>query len=62
MTEDDTCMNSYYARLGGVSNKEMIRIELEFLKLINFNVYISKDEFKKYKKDIMTYGVTPCAD
>lgn len=47
-------MNSYYARLGGVTNQEMVRIELEFLKLINFNAYISKAEYKKYSMDIQS--------
>lgn len=46
-------MNSYYARLGGVSNQEMVRIELEFLKLLDFKVHISKDEFSKYERDML---------
>lgn len=51
LTEDDVCENSYYARIGGVSTKEMTRVEMEFMKLIDFNIYISKEEFRQYEND-----------
>ena len=52
LTEDDTCLNSFYARLGGVSNDEMLRVESQFLKLLDFNVFISKEEFVTYQNDM----------
>lgn len=53
LTDDDTYLNTYYARLGGVTTQEMVRIELEFLKLLNFNAHVTEDEFEKYKEDIL---------
>ena len=55
MTEDDTCKNTYYARLGGVSNAEMVRLEVEFMKLVDFQVNITEFEFKAYKADLMKH-------
>lgn len=55
MTEDDTCQNSYYARLGGVDNDEMMRLELDFLELIKFNVFVSEQEFNTYEEDLKKF-------
>ena len=55
MSEDDTCKNNYYARLGGVSNTEMVRLEVEFMKLVDFQVNIIENEFEVYKTDLMKH-------
>jgi hypothetical protein len=46
-------MNSYYARLGGVTNDEMMKLELDFLKLIDFKSHVSTKEFNKYQEEII---------
>lgn len=53
MTEDDTSANMYYARLGGVTTTEMVRLEIEFMELIGFDLHISGDEFNEYKSEVM---------
>lgn len=44
--------NSYYARVGGVATvAEMNRLELEMLKLLNFNVHVSVAELLRFCYD-----------
>lgn len=40
--------NSYYARVGGIASlSEMNRLELEFLRILNFRTYVALDEFEE---------------
>lgn len=43
--DDDYYRNDYYAKVGGISIKELNSLEKEFLKLLDFKLYISKDLF-----------------
>lgn len=45
--EDDIHTNTYYARVGGVKSDELFSLELEFLELIDFNLYIDEELFAK---------------
>ncbi len=38
--------NSYYAKVGGITTKEMNRLELEFLFRIDFRMSITAREFE----------------
>ena len=40
--------NSYYARVGGVSGAEMNGLELQFLCLAKFNLFITATTFTRY--------------
>lgn len=40
--------NAVYARIGGVSNAELNKLELELLFLLNFNVMVSSGVFESY--------------
>ena len=40
--------NIFYAKVGGVSKKEVNKLEYEFLVKLDFDVYISEDVYKKY--------------
>ena len=51
--EDSYYSMKYYAKLGGVSLKEMNHLECEFVKLIRFDLFVSDDLFKKYKNSII---------
>ena len=44
--------NEYYAKIAGISAKELQKMELEYLKLIKFELYINKSKFDKYKNYI----------
>ena len=43
--------NKYYAKIAGVTPKELQKMEGEFLKLIKFELYINKKIFDKYKQN-----------
>ena len=49
INEDIIYDNNYYSKVAGISIKEFNQLESEFLKLINFKLYISEEEFLKYK-------------
>jgi hypothetical protein len=44
--------NKFYAKVAGVSAKELKKMESEFLRLIKFDLYINRKIFCKYKKYI----------
>lgn len=50
--EDDYFDNNFYAKVGGVSRKEIDKLEYEFLSLIDFNLYVSEEVFDKYNNYI----------
>ena len=51
--EDDVYKNSYYSQIAGVTMKELIRMENEFLALIDFNLFIEANLFDKYKNGLV---------
>ena len=50
--EDVYYDNKYYAKIAGVSSKELRKMESEYLKLIKFELYVNKNVFDKYKNYI----------
>ena len=50
MYEDETYNDKDYAKILDVTAEEMIQMEKEFLKIIDFSLFISEEEFNKYHK------------
>jgi hypothetical protein len=50
--------NEYYARVGGISNKEVNVLEIEFLNLVNFNLHVDPILFLKYRQRLLAQGKT----
>lgn len=50
--EDDYFSIKYYAKLGGISKAEMINLELYFVTLLNFNLFVKIELFNKYNDNI----------
>ena len=50
--EDKYYKNEYYAKVGGVSLKELNCLEVEFLYLIDFNLFINEELFGYYLQKI----------
>ena len=46
--EDIIYDNLYYSKIGGVTKKELLILENEFLKLIDFNLFVSNKIYQKY--------------
>ena len=42
--------NSYYAKVGGISAKDLNKLEYRFLLFINFNLFVRNEEFQNYCK------------
>ena len=53
--EDRYYNNDYYAKVGGVSLKEINRMEKEFLYLINFRLLIEEETFEKYEEKMKKF-------
>ena len=50
--EDEIYDNSYFAKVFGIKNKELNKLENEFLNLIEFKLFISKKTFQSYSNEI----------
>ena len=44
--------NSYFSKIGGIELKEMNRLEVDLMKLIQYEFFISKDLFDCYLEEI----------
>ena len=45
--------NEYYSKVGGISKAEMNKLEAEFLKFINFKLYVPPMIFFKYRERLI---------
>ena len=48
--EDVLYESKYYSEVAGVKLKELLLMEYNFIALVNFNFFVSRDDYKKYKK------------
>ena len=46
--EDIICDNLYYSKIAGVTNKELLVLEYEFMKLIDFDLFVSNKIYQTY--------------
>ena len=52
--EDDNYSINYYAKLGGISKKEAINLEYEFMCLIDFKLFVNQKLYEKYYSYLMS--------
>ena len=45
--------NAYYAKVGGVKGPEMNVLEIHFLRLIDWHLFVSPEEFDLYKTNVL---------
>jgi Cyclin len=50
--------NAYYAKVGGVHTSEINGLESDFLFRINFSLYVTSDEFDKYRSGLLAHLAT----
>lgn len=55
--EDDYFNSIFYSKVGGVSKKELEKLEYQMLTLINFELYVSEAVFNKYNNYIKSVEV-----
>jgi len=56
--DDQYFNNKYFGKVGGVSGREMNLLEIEFLFMINFDLFVETELYKVYDKRLMTHGST----
>jgi len=54
--------NTFYAKIGGLPVSELNALEVELLRFLNFKLYVSKDMFDKYMKELNSYMEYSTAD
>jgi hypothetical protein len=54
--EDIFYKTSFYAKIGGISTKELINLENAFIKLIDFKFFVSEEIFKTYSRYLKSYN------
>ena len=58
--EDDYYKNTFYAKLGGVGDREMNLLELELLNLLQYRLCISTEIFVKYRDEVYLHLESLC--
>lgn len=60
--DDNFYKNSYFAKIGGISCNELNELEKEYLFLLNFNLYVSLDDYVLYYNQLNShiYGSVSC--
>lgn len=54
---DDTYYsNAYYSAIGGISNAEMNKLEVAFLLLVDFNLFITPETYEQYKTYLLQHS------
>jgi len=54
--DDQYFNNAYFGQVGGVSRKEINLLEIEFVFMINFNLYVETDMYDTYNKRLMSHA------
>jgi len=54
--DDQYFNNAHFGRVGGVSCKEINLLEIEFLFMINFNLFVENDLYTTYDDRLMSHG------
>ena len=50
--DDVNFKNKDYAKSCGISTKELLRLEIEFMKYMDFNIHIKDEDYLEYKKNL----------
>jgi hypothetical protein len=53
---DDVLSNKDYANIGLITAKELLSLEIEFLTLMDFNMYIDPSSFEIYNNKFLSFG------
>jgi len=54
--DDQYYNNAYFATVGGVSCKEIALLEIEFLFMLNFNLYVETGLFELYSRRLLKHS------
>lgn len=51
--DEEYFSNSFYAKIGGISLEDMNRLEVEFLNLIDYKLYVEEKIFYQYQEKML---------
>ena len=54
--DDEYYKNEFYAKVGGISRAELNTLESEFLRMLDFRVHVTWDEFANYREKLGKYS------
>jgi len=54
--DDQYYNNAYYAKVGGVSYSEMNALEVEFLFMLNFDLFVTTETYKQYYEELWSHA------
>eukprot|EP00756_Hemistasia_phaeocysticola_P009453 Hpha_TRINITY_DN14890_c1_g1::TRINITY_DN14890_c1_g1_i2::g.169885::m.169885 len=52
LNDDIYYINTYYARVGGVTQQELCLLEAHFLNMIEWDIYVSAEEYRRYESQL----------
>lgn len=58
--EDSSCLNTQWARIGGISLRELNRLELEFLFGLDFDLQVQPEAYWRVVNDLTVYQNQGC--
>jgi hypothetical protein len=53
--EDENFSNEHYCKVGGIKVEEMIALELEYLKSIEWNIFVKSEDYEIYVNHLNDY-------
>jgi hypothetical protein len=53
--DDDYLSNVYYSKVGGIEKEELLRLQLIFFELLDYNAFVNKEDYKKMSNDVFNY-------
>jgi hypothetical protein len=53
--DDQYYNNVFYGKVGGIPRKEINSLEVEFLFMVNFNLYVTTEHYRQYEKELATH-------
>jgi hypothetical protein len=54
--EDKIFLNNFYALLGGVSMKDLKKLEQEFLKCLDYRLYVDEISYSIYVNSLLEFA------
>lgn len=49
--------NNYYAKIGGISKSEINALEVSFLEMVNYDLFVTPELFTMYAQKLREYSV-----
>lgn len=48
--------NNYYAKIGGINKNEINNLEVTFLEMVNYDLFVPPELFQMYSQKLLCYS------